>query len=203
MTKINAVGDKCPIPIVKTRNALREMDWNGTVEITVDNLTSSQNLEKFAAQNKCGYSCTENGGLYIVTVTAGAGTGSGATEHFADCTDCGRIMPGTVVAISSKEMGNGDPRLGNALMRSFIFALANAEKLPETVLFYNGGAFLSAEGSESIGDIKAMEAEGTEILTCGTCIDFYGLDKEPPVGSVTNMYTIAEKMTSALRLVKP
>ena len=207
MLKINAAGDKCPIPIVKTRNALKAMNWNGTVEITVDNAAASQNLEKFAVQNKCRYSCTENGGMYTVTVTAGEGSGADAAaqadEPTVDCISCGRIAQGTVVAISSKEMGNGDPKLGKMLMKSFIFALANAEQLPETILFYNGGAFVSADGSESIGDIKAMEEEGTEILTCGTCIDFYGLDRTPPVGSVTNMYTIAEKMTSARRLVKP
>ena len=39
-----------------------------------------------------------------------------------------------------------------------------------------------------------MEAQGVEILTCGTCLNFYGLTDKLAVGGVTNMYTIVEKL---------
>jgi peroxiredoxin family protein len=48
-----------------------------------------------------------------------------------------------------------------------------------------------------------MEAQGVEILTCGTCLNFYGLTEKLAVGSVTNMYTIVEKMNGADRIIKP
>ena len=51
--------------------------------------------------------------------------------------------------------------------------------------------------------LKALEAQGVEILTCGTCLNFYGLTEKLAVGSVTNMYTIAEKLTQAGNVVKP
>ena len=60
------------------------------------------------------------------------------------------------------------------------------------MLFYNGGAHLTCEGSESLEDIKELESRGTKILTCGTCLDFYGIKDKLAVGDVTNLYAIAE-----------
>ena len=48
-----------------------------------------------------------------------------------------------------------------------------------------------------------MEAQGVEILTCGTCLDFYGLKDKLAVGGVTNMYSIVEKLSKAGKVIKP
>ena len=48
-----------------------------------------------------------------------------------------------------------------------------------------------------------MEAQGVEILTCGTCLNFYGLTDRLRVGEVSNMYTIVEKLSQADRTIKP
>lgn len=200
MIKVNAIGDQCPIPIVKTKEAIKGLNGSGTVETAVDNKIAVENLQKFAAQNGYGFSFTEDGANFKTVIAVGENVPA-ANE----CTECQPdiIEYGTVVVISSSEMGNGDETLGRVLMKGFIFALSKAETLPETILFYNSGAFLTAEGSESLEDISAMESEGVEILTCGTCINHYGLNEKPPVGTVTNMYSIAEKMTGAKKLVKP
>ena len=100
-------------------------------------------------------------------------------------------------------MGHGGDELGTALMKGFIFALSQQETLPNTILFYNGGATIPVEGSVSLEDLKNMEAQGVEILTCGTCLNFYGLTEKLAVGEVTNMYTIVEKMTGADLIIKP
>ena len=42
-----------------------------------------------------------------------------------------------------------------------------------------------------------------EILTCGTCLNHYGLGDKLRAGSVTNMYEIAERMTGAALLIRP
>ena len=41
------------------------------------------------------------------------------------------------------------------------------------------------------------------ILTCGTCLDFYGLKEKLSVGGVTNMYDIVERMEAATTIVRP
>uniref|UniRef100_UPI000B0E01CC sulfurtransferase-like selenium metabolism protein YedF n=1 Tax=Clostridium sp. NkU-1 TaxID=1095009 RepID=UPI000B0E01CC len=100
---------------------------------------------------------------------------------------------GLVAVLSSDQMGGGNEELGRILMKGFVYALTKLEELPETVLLYNGGARLSVEGSQSLEDLKSLEAQGVEILTCGTCLNHYELSDKLQVGSVTNMYEIVEK----------
>ena len=85
-------------------------------------------------------------------------------------------------------MGSGNDELGAVLMKSFFFAETQLDTLPDKILFYNGGAKLTVEGSDCLEDIRILEKEGVEILTCGTCLDFYGLKEKLAVGAVTNMY---------------
>ena len=47
-----------------------------------------------------------------------------------------------------------------------------------------------------------MEAQGVEIRTCGTCLDFYKLKETLAVGSITNMYAIAETLAAAGKVIK-
>mgnify|MGYP002513916068 CR=1 FL=1 len=100
-------------------------------------------------------------------------------------------------------MGSGDDKLGATLMKGFIYALNQQEQLPATILFYNGGASITCEGSVSLEDLKSMEAQGVEILTCGTCANYFGLEGKQAVGSITNMYVIVEKLTSAAKVIRP
>ena len=70
--KVNAMGDACPIPVVKTQKAMQELGGAGTVETLVDNETAVQNLGKLAASKGC-TSKTEKLGEneYRVTITVG------------------------------------------------------------------------------------------------------------------------------------
>ena len=70
------------------------------------------------------------------------------------------------------------------------------------MLFFNGGAFLTCEG-DSVADLKLLESQGVEILTCGTCLDFYHLEDKLSVGGVTNMYAIVEKLAAAEKVIRP
>lgn len=108
-----------------------------------------------------------------------------------------------VVAVSSDRMGSGNDELGKVLIKGFIFAVTQLDELPKTMLFYNGGATLTTEGSDSLEDLKSLEAQGVEILTCGTCLDYYGLKDKLAVGSVTNMYSIVETLAGADKIIKP
>ena len=100
-------------------------------------------------------------------------------------------------------MGSGNEELGKVLMKSFLFAVTQLEELPKTMLFYNGGATLTTEESDSLEDLKNLEAQGVEIMTCGTCLDYYGLKEKLAVGTVTNMYSIVETMEQASKVIRP
>lgn len=200
MIKVNAMGDACPIPVVKTKNAIKELKGSGQVETLVDNEIAVQNLTKMA--NQKGYGVTSEKleeGRYRVVMTIGEITAEEVKEEV--CIPDSRSNK--LVVVSSSFMGNGDDELGAALMKAFIFALTQQEELPSAVIFYNGGAKLTCEDSPTLDDIKSLEAQGVEIMTCGTCLNHYGLSDKLKVGSVTNMYAIAEKMMNAGLIIKP
>ena len=109
----------------------------------------------------------------------------------------------TVVVVAADHMGEGEGELGKNLLKAFLYALSQQENLPKTILFYNSGAYLTCAGSDSLEDLKFMEAQGVEIRTCGTCLDFYKLKETLAVGSITNMYAIAETLAAAGKVIKP
>lgn len=203
---VNAMGDACPIPVVKTKNAIKEMgSEGGSVETLVDNEIAVQNLTKMA--NQKGYPVQSEKleqNKYRVVMTIGETMAEETTEE-KDEAVCipDRRTDNTVVVISSSCMGEGDDALGAVLMKGFLYAISQQDELPATILFYNGGAKLTCEDAPTLEDLKSMEAQGVEILTCGTCLNHYGLTEKLQVGTVTNMYVIAEKMTQASRIVKP
>ena len=109
----------------------------------------------------------------------------------------------TVVAVSADHMGEGQGELGKNLLKAFLYALSQQESLPKAILFYNGGASLTCQGSLSLEDLQSMAERGVEILTCGTCLNYYGLSDKLQVGEVTNMYVIAEKQMQADLILRP
>ena len=50
MRKVDARGDACPLPVVKAKKAIAELNGAGEVEVLVDNEIAVQNLTKMAQQ---------------------------------------------------------------------------------------------------------------------------------------------------------
>ena len=203
MITVNAIGDACPVLVVKTRKAMETIKGAEVVETLVDNEIAVENLKKMAGQ--MGYQVKDQKleeGKYSVQIMV---TEAEKTENIqADICDCRPTAASDkVVVIRSNVMGEGDPELGKVLIKGFIYALSQQEELPKTILFYNGGAYLTCEGSASLDDLKELEHRGVKILTCGTCLNFYGLSEKLKVGEVTNMYEIAATMSKASLIVSP
>lgn len=194
MIKVNAIGDACPIPVVKTKKAMQEAKEGEIIEVLVDNEIAVKNVTKMASSEGASVEfekITEE--EYKISIEMPA----------EDCECEESPEENLVVVVSSDRMGTGNDELGKVLIKGFIFAVTQLDKLPKTMLFYNGGATLTAEGSDSLEDLKHLEEEGVEILTCGTCLNYYGLTEKLQVGSVTNMYTIVEKMAGADKVIRP
>ena len=223
MITVDALGQACPIPVVKTRQAIAALNGAaGEVETLVDNEIAVQNLTKMAEQKGYGNRSeqTPDGNFRVVmNIPAGDGQGAGqagdpaaaaaaaaADDVDAAVCDCGlpeAVRPGTIAVISSDTMGEGSKELGAKLIKAFIFALSQQDKIPEKILFYNGGVKLTTENDASIDDLKSMAERGTRIYSCGTCLSFYGLTEQLKVGEVTNMYDIVDMQMKAARILKP
>ncbi|MCI2057412.1 MAG: sulfurtransferase-like selenium metabolism protein YedF [Oscillibacter sp.] len=200
---VNAIGEQCPIPVVKATRALREMQEPGTLTVLVDNEIAVQNLTRMASGYHFASKSEKRGEKeFAVTVDVTAPIADAPAEEPAMA--CIPDARGSfVVAVDTQFMGHGNDDLGKTLMKGFLYGVSQLPVLPATILFYNGGAHLTAEGSDSLEDLKSMEAQGVEILTCGTCLNFYGLADKLAVGSVTNMYAIVEKLAGASKVIKP
>lgn len=199
---LDARGKVCPMPVIETKKILATLQEGDTVEVAVDNFIAVQNLTKMAVQKHIEVSSEkQDENHYLVTLTVTKASSNEKTERTV-CIPDSRIDK-TVVVLSSDKMGEGDEKLGRTLMKGFIYALTEQDQLPETILLYNNGAKLSVEGADSLADFKLLESQGVEILTCGTCLNHYGLSEKLGVGSVTNMYVIVEKQIQATKIVRP
>ena len=200
---VDAMGEDCPITVVKATRALREMTEPGTLEVRVDNEIAVQNLTRMASGHHLTAKAEKLGeGAYTVTMEVLQPMGEKPQEE-PELTCVPDARGSLVVAVDTDAMGRGSEELGKTLMKGFLFAVGQLPQLPGTMLFYNGGARLTTEGSDSLEDLKKLEAQGVEILTCGTCLNYYGLTEKLAVGGVTNMYTIVEKLAAAGKVIKP
>lgn len=191
MIKVNAIGEVCPKPVIMTKKALKEIE-SGVVEVSVDNETSKENVQKMAKEMGHKFETKEENGVFIITITK-----TGETEKSAEKEE------NIVVSIGSDKMGEGEDELGKILIKGFIYALTEAETLPKTVLLYNKGVLLASTFEDTVKDLKVLEERGVEILSCGTCANFYHVQDQIKVGTLTNMYTILERQMKATKVIKP
>lgn len=210
---VNALGDQCPIPVVKAKKVLDVSAAGDVVEVHVDNEIAVQNLTKLAKGRQCqSRSEKVEEKHFVVKITVGdqgeavlqqseSSAAQADSEEQIVCTP--DVRNRSIVVVSSAVMGVGNDELGKVLMKGFIYALSQLDSLPEKILFYNGGVTLTTEGSESLEDLKEMEAQGVKIYSCGTCLNYYGLSEKLQVGEVTNMYNIVEAMAEASKIIRP
>ena len=200
---IDCRGLACPLPVVNAKKAAEELGSGDVLAVMVDNEIAVQNLTRFAEHKGFGVSAEKKGEKeYVVTMNISGTAAENVKEEEVACAVDTR-RKGMLVVLSANVMGTGDPKLGTSLMKAFVFALTKQDQLPDTILCYNTGAYLTCEGADTLEDLKLLESEGVTILTCGTCLDFYGLKEKLAVGTVTNMYDIVERMENAARIIKP
>lgn len=201
IVKVNAIGDNCPIPVVKAKKAIEALTESAIVEVSVDNEIAVQNVTKMVSQKNLESTCEKvSDNHFVIKVQCGEVTESKTTEENICKVEKEEKM---VVVLSSDKMGEGDEELGKVLIKGFIYAITQLDKYPKAVLLYNSGVKLSSEGSDSIEDLKVLEENGVEILSCGTCLNFYNLQDKLQVGKVTNMYSIVEELAGATNIIRP
>lgn len=202
---IDCRGMACPLPVVNAKNAAMSFTEDGTLTVLVDNEIAVQNLGKFA--KKKGFASeSETKGEHDFAVTM-------QVKADANAAELTQVQPsqqaaaapsgGKTVLVGANTMGTGDEKLGKNLMKTFLFALASQDEVPANIIFFNTGAYLTCEGSESVQDLKGLEGAGAQITTCGTCLDYYGLKEKLQVGSVSNMYDIVETLMASAVVIRP
>ncbi len=186
MKTLDMRGQACPIPVVAARRALREGE--DRIMVMVDNQTAVENIQKMAIGEGYGFACENN----CVILTA-----SGQVPPEVVSAPKG----GAAVMITGETFGRGDDALGQILMKGFLFALMEWETPPGWLIFLNGGAKLTMETADTLKDLKYLEEKGTQILTCGTCADYFAIKKDLAVGKHTDMFHISQILSMAERVI--
>jgi len=200
MTKIvDARGMACPQPVILTKKALTAAGEEPVTTI-VDSPTSEANVSRMA--RKAGWQVaveTQDDGTYLHLSrerTAAETLPVGKAE----------ALPAAgplVVYISADRMGRGVDELGGILIRAFLHTLNEVAPLPDTLVFVNSGVRLVVEGSPVVEDLQTLAEQGVDILACGTCLNYLELTGKIAVGTVSNMYDIAETLLGAGKVVAP
>ena len=201
MKMIDALGKPCPIPVMEAKKALAEQGING-VFIKVDNIAAVQNLEKMA--NGYGHLFSYVGNAadsYEVEIRKSGKDSSEEKTSETNVLRNGESSNGMTIVIGGDSMGQGAEELGKILIKGFIYSLTELPTPPKYVIFFNSGARLSSDGANTIDDLKKLTEKGTEILTCGTCVNYYELQDKLAVGKIVNMYEITEILASSNSIV--
>jgi selenium metabolism protein YedF len=201
MTTVDARGMECPKPLILAKKALNNLEPGQALEVLIDNETSKQNVERFCKDNGVETSSSLDGNVFSLTLTKRKKESIVADEK-QYCTP-EIVRKPHVIAISSKEMGLGPAELGAILMKAFVNTIKEIAPLPSHMVFYNTGVELTVEGSPLLEPLATLEKMGVTILSCGTCLDYFGLKAKLSVGAVSNMYTILEILSNAGSVVKP
>lgn len=194
MKIIDAMGLACPRPVILTKKAIREENLD-EVTVKVDNEIATENLTKMGKQ--LGFSAevkTNSKTDYEVYLKK---TGDAQCELMFE-----EDSSEYIVVISSDHMGTGDETFSKNLLEGFVYALTEQDVAPKYVVFYNMGVTLPSINEKVIGDLKALEERGTQVLSCGLCLGQYDMKEKLQVGEITNMYRICELMTQ-YKVVKP
>ncbi|MEG1287488.1 MAG: sulfurtransferase-like selenium metabolism protein YedF [Clostridium sp.] len=191
--EVDARGLGCPKPVINTKKELDKIE-QGIVITTVDNTIAKENILKLANSLNCETNVLkEEKDLIVIEIKKG--------ENVIIEEPKNDLLDDKCIFISSDKMGQGNDELGEILIKGYIYTLTETKPYPKYIVLVNSGVKLSAQNVATIENLKILENKGVEILSCGTCLDYYNLKEILQVGSITNMYTIVDIMKNSLQTI--
>jgi selenium metabolism protein YedF len=201
---IDTKGQQCPAPIIATKKALKESVSGDSFGVLTDNKTVLDNISRFLKDNKTAYSVVENSGAWTITVTKGNKDFTFTNAEVYCTPEIPHFSQGNfIIVFTSDKMGEGADELGSLLIANFIKAIKDLDKLPGKIVFYNSGVKLGSIDSSVYENLKDLESMGVSMLFCATCTKYYSLEEKIKIGTLSNMFEIAQVMASAGNILKP
>lgn len=193
MREINNRGLACPQPVINTKRALEEIN-QGTVVSIVDNEIAFENVKRFAENAGFKNKTAEKNGEYYITITKGEE--DGPVKVVTPVCETSQV----VYLFTTNTLGSGAEDLGETLMISFFNSLLEKNP-PRMIMLINSGVRLAIQQSRVLEQINMLAKRGTEVLVCGTCIDYYKLKEQLAVGRITNMLEILDNLTGGDKVI--
>lgn len=199
MKTLDLTGNPCPIPVIKTKKEMEKAAVSG-VRVLVDNIVAVENLKKMADGMGYTFSYVNQDENFMITI--GKGTADVSAEAVSEQGESGAAQEeGVTVLVTADQMGRGSEELGRIMIKGFLFSLTELAVAPKAVIFLNSGIKLTTEGSNVIEDLQVLLDKGSNIVSCGTCLNYYSLTEKLMVGKISNMFEITEHLTNAASLI--
>lgn len=198
--KLDLRGMNCPEPVVKTREELLRGGTDPVV-VLVDTEESATNVTRMAASLGWSAASSQAEG-HMELLLSRTGDVQPPSGNVDACATVDSAAAGVVFFVAGDTLGSGDEKLGRVLMRSFAKTLKDLPTKPSKIIFMNKGVVLCCAGSEVVEDIRGIEGMGTEVLCCGTCLDFYNLKEALQAGRVSNMFEILDALATAAKVIR-
>lgn len=202
MKSIDCRGLNCPEPVLRAK-AFLDQGTGEPFSVVVDNEASRENVLRFGRSQGYEVSSVAGGdGCFTISLVPGDGPTEGSFDT-ADYRCELSVGSNLVYVISSDSMGQGSEELGWALLQTYVTTIAEVSPLPSHILLYNGGVKLVTKEGKALEALQKLEERGVTIWSCGTCLEYFKLEKERKAGTITNMYDIMSTMASAGKVVGP
>lgn len=198
MKIIDTRGEVCPKPIIMTKKELLNIAIDETFMIYTDNETSLNNLLRFLKDNAVHTELTERSPFYQIKCLKSAHNQSEIPAE-SYCS----LSNDYIVVFKSSKMGEGNDDLGTILIKGFINALKDSDRLPKSMIFYNSGVLLTQESDPLSVTLHELEMMGVSMIICGTCADFYHIRDEIKIGIISNMFEIIKLMSETAHIITP
>jgi selenium metabolism protein YedF len=203
---VDARGLACPQPVLETKRAIEELSPT-QLDVLVDNYTSCENVKRFALNKGLKVQVQEMGGEVFKVIIDKYETAASIPEQqeLLPCPIPAKdAAPHRIaVYVGSSSMGKGDDELGTKLMRGFLRTWIDTNPKPWRMIFINSGVRLTTTDEEAVEALSLLSENGVEILSCGTCLQFFGLEDKLRIGKATNMYEVIESLNSATKVISP
>ena len=181
--RINCKDLDCPEPVLRTKKALESLGDDAVLELELNSVSSVENCKRFAASQGCEVREEVQGDMTLLTIVKG---------YPCDIVDESAQKSATVaktIFVKSDGIGNGE--LGKQLVQGFLKTTLELDALPRNIIFVNEGVLLTTqeENRGVIDALKALEARGVQIYSCGLCLNYFEIAPEAlQVGQIGNAY---------------
>ncbi len=198
MITVDCRGLACPVPVLKTKEALEKIG-QGELLVIVDNKASRENVKRFAQKMGCSVEVEEKEGEYHIKIF------KGSLKELQEVENRESFSKEKVITIliASSYVGE-DKELGKILIKGFIKTFLNADPMPKRIILINTAVKLACKGAdgEILSALKELQSKGVEIICCGTCLDYFKLIDHLEVGVASNAYDVVQALVNSDLVVR-
>ena len=113
----------------------------------------------------------------------------------------GSALDSVTIVINNNGMGQADSELSQKLMTTYLNMLDLDYRLPENICFYAEGVLLTVTDSPVLEELRALEANGVNLIVCSTCLNFFDVEDELQVGTAGSMKDIVAAQWATVKVI--